>query len=377
MQMKAAVLHRQGLPHPFAQSQPITIEDVKLEGPGEGEVLIEVAAAGLCHSDLSAIEGLRGPRPLPTVIGHEAAGIVRELGQGVKTVAKGDHVVVVFSSGCGNCRECYRSRPNLCLSSRDARATGTLQSGSRRLWFKSEQMHHYSALSTFAQYAVVAEQAIVKIDPTVPLSVAALFGCAVITGVGSVVNTASVPFGASAAVVGLGGVGLSALLGLVACGANPIVAIDLNPEKVALAISLGATHGIIAGAATTASEVRDLTNGGVEFAFEMSGSIAAMNLAAEITERGGTTVTAGLPSPSKLVSYSPSQLVLEEKTLKGSLMGSCVPHRDVPHFIGLYQSGRLPVDRLHDGDIGFEQINASFDDLAAGKINRKTLRPNG
>lgn len=372
--MRAAILYEQGLPAPYEQSRPLRIEEVQLDAPGEGEVLIEVAAAGLCHSDLSTIEGLR-PRRVPTVMGHEAAGIVREVGAGVRRLKPGDHVVAVFVASCGHCRYCANSRPNLCTASWTARAEGTLISGERKLSRDGKPIHHYTGLSTFAEYAVVAENSLVAIDKSVPLEVAALFGCAVVTGVGAVMNTGHVKPGDSAAVVGLGGVGLSALLGVVASGAYPIVAVDLSPEKLALARSLGATECILAGRDATVQEVRDLTHGGVDFAFEMAGSIPAMQTAYALTARGGTTISAGLPDPSKTVAYAHAPMVSEERTIKGSYMGSCVPQRDIPRFMELYLAGLLPVDRLRSGDVSFDTLNRGFDLLAAGKVARQTLRP--
>ncbi|MBM9593871.1 zinc-dependent alcohol dehydrogenase family protein [Roseitranquillus sediminis] len=374
MQMKAAILYEQGLATPYEETQPLRIEEVTLDPPGPGEVLVEIAAAGLCHSDLSTIEGLR-PRKVPTVMGHEAAGIVREVGEGVTRLREGDHVVAVFVSSCGECRYCADSRPNLCTSSWTARAEGTLKSGARRLSRNGTALHHYTGLSTFAEYAVVAENSLVAIDRSVPLEVAALFGCAVVTGVGAVMNTAQIRPGRSAAVVGLGGVGLNALLGLVASGAYPIVAVDLSTEKLELARSLGADHGVLAGTGTTAQEVRDLTRGGVDFAFEAAGSIPAMETAYSLLGRGGTAISAGLPDPTKTVSYAHAPMVSDEKTVKGSYMGSCVPQRDIPRFIDLYLAGRLPVDRLRTGDVSFDTINRGFDLLSSGKVVRQTLRP--
>lgn len=374
MLMKAAVLYEQGLPQPYEQSRPLRIEEVRIDPPGPGEVLIEVVAAGLCHSDLSTIEGLR-PRKVPMVMGHEAAGIVREVGPGVRRFREGDHVVAVFVASCGHCRYCNDSRPSLCTSSWKARADGTLQSGARRLSCDGAELNHYSGLSTFAEYAVVAENSLVAIDKTVPLEVAALFGCAVVTGVGAVFNTAQVRPGRSAAVVGLGGVGLNMLLGLVASGAHPIIAVDLSPEKLELAKSLGATHGVLAGTERTAQEVHDLTNGGVDFAFEAAGSIPAMETAYALLGRGGTAVSAGLPNPVKTVAYAHAPMVSDEKSVKGSYMGSCVPQRDIPRFMDLYLAGKLPVDRLRSGDVSFDTINKGFDLLAAGKVVRQTLRP--
>lgn len=376
MKMTAALLFEQGLPHPFTVSKPLRIERVELQGPGPGEVLIEVAAAGLCHSDLSTIEGVR-PRKLPTVVGHEGAGIVREVGAGVQEIKVGDHVVTSFVSSCGSCRYCSDARPNLCTVSTASRAAGTLQSGSRRLFCDNgSELHHYSGLSVYAQYSVVAESSVVAIDRRAPLHIASLFGCAVMTGVGAVVNTAKVAPGRSSAVVGLGGVGLNSLLALVTSGAYPIIAADVLPSKLELAKALGATHTVLANDRNAVTEVRDLTRGGVDFAFEMAGSMPAMDFAYAITARGGTTVSAGLPRPDAAIAYPHAAMVTDERTIKGSYMGSCIARRDIPRFLDLYMAGKLPVDKLHAGDLTFDGLNEGFDKLADGSVVRQTLRPN-
>jgi alcohol dehydrogenase len=376
MKMTAAVLYEQGLPHPFTVSKPMRIEQVTLTPPAPGEVLIQVAAAGLCHSDLSAIEGVR-QRKLPTVVGHEGAGVVVELGAGVHDVKVGDHVVTSFVSSCGNCRYCSDARPHLCTVSTASRANGTLPSGTRHLACDDgRELNHYSGLSVYAQYATIDQSAVVPIDRRVPLPVASLFGCAVMTGVGAVVNTAKVAPGRSAAVVGLGGVGLNSLLGLVASGAFPIIAADVLPAKLELAKSLGATHTVLANAKDAITQVRDLTRGGVDFAFEMAGSMPAMEFAYAITARGGTTVSAGLPRPDAAIAYPHAAMVSDERTIRGSYMGSCIARRDIPRFIDLFMAGKLPVDKLHAGDLGFDGLNEGFDKLADGSVVRQTLRPN-
>lgn len=373
MKMTAAVLYQGGLPRPYLDSKPLVIENVEIDRPGPGEVLVEIKSAGLCHSDLSAIDGSR-PRKLPAIPGHEAAGIVREIGSGVTSVAVGDHVVTIVVTTCGNCEYCFDGRPNLCEATKEARAKGTLQTGSQRLRVGSTILNHYSGLSIFAQYAVCTEQSLVVIDKSVPFQVASLFGCAVVTGVGAVLNTAKVTAGSSAAVVGLGGVGLSAVMGLAAVGANPIVAIDPQPAKLELALAIGATHGVAADADCVA-RIRDITGGGVEYCFEMAGSIAAMTTAYGATRRGGTTITAGLPATTAILQLNHSSIVTEERTIKGSYMGSCVPRRDIPRYMELYRKGKLPVDRLYSRTIGFNQINQGFDELAAGLTVRQVLDP--
>ena len=372
MKMRAAVLYEQGKPMPFAKSRPLVVEEVELDGPGPGEVLVQVAAAGLCHSDLSAIAGVR-PRAIPAVAGHESSGIVREVGSGVTGLKIGDHVVMVFVASCCHCHHCYGGRPSLCESSWDARGRGTLQSGARRLHVRGRELNHYSGLSVFAEYAVVSQNSVVRIDPEVPLEDAAAFGCAVITGVGAVVNTAKVTFGASLAVVGLGGVGLSALLGARAAGASQIVAIDLSDEKLRLARELGATDTFNARDPNCVQSVRDVTSGGVEFAFEMAGVSAAFSTAYSILRRGGLLVVAGLPNPKETFALPVSSMVSDERGIRGSFMGSCVPQRDIPIFIDLFRRGRLPVNRLRSGTVTLETINEGFDRLARGETVRDIL----
>jgi alcohol dehydrogenase len=363
MKMTAAVLYQQGVPRPYADSRPLRIETVDLEGPGEGEVLVKVAGAGLCHSDLSTIDNSR-PRTLPTIPGHEGAGVVVEAGAGIRDLKSGDHVVFVFVPSCGECRNCRRGRPNVCTRWPQMRARGELLTGGRRLSREGRFIAHYSGISCFAEYAVVARSSLVKIDPTVPLVDAAMFGCAVQTGVGAAVNTAGVRPGDVVAVVGLGGVGLSCLLGARLAGAQRIIAVDLSDAKLGLARQFGATDTFNAGDPACAKDIRDLTGGGVDFAFEMAGSIKALALGLEILDRGGAVVTAGLSPAAATYALNHSSLVVDEKSIRGSYMGSCVPERDVPIFIELYKQGRLPIDRLRSGTLPLEDINAGFDRLA-------------
>jgi alcohol dehydrogenase len=333
---------------------------------------VKVAAAGLCHSDLSVIDGNR-PRPTPMVLGHEAAGIVQKLGAGVDDLQIGDHVVMVFVPSCGHCLPCSEGRPALCEPGAAANSAGTLLSGARRLHRNGSDVHHHLGVSAFAEYATLSRRSVVKIDRELPLDQAALFGCAVLTGVGAVINTAKVAAGAGVAVVGLGGVGLSSLLGAVAAGARRVVAVDLSDEKLDLARQLGATDTFNAGAADAVNDIKEATKGGVEFAFEMAGSVRAMDLAYKITRRGGTTVTAGLPPPSHTFALPQVNLVAEERTVKGSYIGTCVPTRDLPRYIDLYRAGKLPVDRLMSAHLKLEQINEGFDRLHEGRAVRQIV----
>ena len=377
MKIRAAVLDRMGMDAPYATSRPLSIRTVELDPPGPDEVLIKVAAAGLCHSDLSVINGDR-PRPMPMALGHEASGIVEEIGSNVHDLQKGDHVVVVFVPSCGHCAPCAEGRPALCEPGAAANGAGTLLSGARRLHHDHDHVHdgvlnHHLGCSVFAEYAVVSRRSLVRIDREIPLDEAALFGCAVLTGVGAVVNTAQVRAGATTAIIGLGGVGLAALLGARAAGARTIVAIDLSPTKLEEALALGATHAVNASDPDAQDQVRALSGGGVEYAFEFAGAIRALELAYAITRRGGTTVTAGLPPSSASFGIPAVSLVAEERTVKGSYIGTCVPSRDIPRYLDLYRQGRLPVDRLLSGRLALDDINHGFDLLHAGKAVRQVV----
>ncbi|WP_332638718.1 zinc-dependent alcohol dehydrogenase family protein [Brevundimonas sp.] len=373
MQTTAAVLRSMGAARPYADSRPLSIESVTLDAPGPGEVLVAIKAAGLCHSDLSVINGDR-PRPLPMALGHEAAGVVEALGDGVADLAVGDHVVMVFMPSCGHCNPCAEGRPALCEPGAAANGKGELLTGGRRIHDAAGDLNHHLGCSAFASHAVVSRRSLVKVDPDLPFEHAAMFGCAVLTGVGAVVNTAGVRAGQGVVVVGLGGVGLSSVLGAIAAGASPVVAVDLSEDKLALARTLGAVQTVNAGAADAVEQVRALTGGGGDFVFEMAGSVRALDAAWRMTRRGGTTVTAGLPPPEAALAVNVVSLVAEERTLKGSYIGTCVPGRDIPRYVALFRQGRLPVDRLLTGVIPLSDINAAFDRLADGQAVRTVVR---
>jgi alcohol dehydrogenase len=374
MKTRAAVITEMEKPRPYATSRPMMIEELDLDPPGEGEILIKIHAAGLCHSDLSTINGDR-PRQMPMVLGHEAAGEVMELGAGVKDLKVGDHVILVFVPSCGHCMPCMEGRPALCEPGAKSNGSGTLLSGETRLKRNGKPVHHHVGVSAFAEYAVISRQSAVKIDRTLAFEEAALFGCAVITGAGAVINTAKVPPGTTAAIVGLGGVGLMSMLAARLSGCRQIVAIDMLDDKLKLAKQLGATHTVNARDPNCVEQVKDITQGGVDFAFEMASSVKALELAYKITRRGGTTVTGSLPHPTHTMALPATNLVAEERTVKGSYVGSCIPNRDIPRFIALYQQGLLPVDRLMSERIKLDEINAGFDKLADGGTVRQILLP--
>ena len=372
MKIRAAVLETMGAAHPYAQSRPLKIDELDLAPPGVGEILVRIKAAGLCHSDLSVINGDR-PRPMPMALGHEAAGVVEQLGDGVHDLAIGDHVVLVFVPSCGHCHPCAEGRPALCEPGAAANGAGTLLNGARRLARNGETINHHLGCSAFATHAVVSRRSAIKIDRELPLEHAALFGCAVLTGVGAVVNTAQVRAGTSVAVIGLGGVGLASVLGAAAAGARQVIAVDLSDDKLALARTLGATATFNAGLANVIEAIRDTTDGGVDTAIEMAGSTRAFELAYRITRRGGMTVTAGLPPPNATWAMPAVNLVAEERTIKGSYVGTCVPLRDIPRYIDLFRGGRLPVDSLLSGTLALDDINRGFDLLHEGKAVRQVV----
>jgi alcohol dehydrogenase len=369
--VRAAVLREMGAPAPYAESRPLTVAELELAPPGPGELLLRVRAAGLCHSDLSVIDGSR-PRVMPMALGHEAAGEVVEVGAGVEAFAPGDHVVLAFVPVCGECGPCTGGRAALCEPGAAANAAGTLLSGERR-WRDPAggEVHHHLGVSAFAEHVVVSERSAVRVDDDLPFELAALFGCAVLTGVGAALNATSIAPGERVAVLGLGGVGLAALMGAVHAGAE-VIAVDRVPEKLALARELGAAHALAAGD-DLVGELRDLTGGGAEHAIETVGSAAVLEQAYAATRRGGTTVTVGLPHPERTITLQAVSLVAEERTLKGSYLGSCVPARDIPRFIALHREGKLPVERLLTHTLALDELNEGFDRLARAEGVRQVV----
>ncbi len=374
MRIQGAVLAHAAIPGPYAETRALEVREIDLADPGPGEVLVRIVAAGLCHSDLSVIDGSR-IRPLPMLLGHEASGVVESVGADVSDVGPGDHVVLSYVPSCGACIPCLSGRPALCEPAMVSNGAGTLRSGARRLRSVEDDgpLNHHLGVSAFADHAVVSQSSLVRIDPEADLALAAVLGCAVLTGVGAFVNTASPRPGSSAVVFGLGGVGLSAVMGARLAGCNPIVAVDVVDAKLDLALELGATHAVRGDDPDALTRIREITAGGGETVVEAVGRVAVLEMAFEATHRGGTTVAAGLPAPDKIMALSPLRLVAEERTLKGSYMGSGVPRRDVPRLLALAQAGRLPIDRLVSGTLQLDTINEAFDRLADGTAVRQLL----
>lgn len=372
MKAQITLLREIGAARPYTKSRPLEIVEADLEAPGPGQVLVKIAAAGLCHSDLSVINGNR-PRETPLALGHEASGVVEIVGPGVTRFAKGDHVVMVFIASCGHCVPCAEGRPALCEPGAVAGASGALLNGDLKISVNGETVKHHLGVSAFSSHAVMSENSCVKIDKSIPLDYAALLGCAVLTGVGAVLNSGDLKMGQSCAIVGLGGVGLAGLLGAVAAGAGTIIAADINADKRKMALDLGATHTIDPRDDDAVAVVKGWTNGGVDVAVDLAGAVPALQFAYDVTRRGGTTVTAGLPHPDAKMSFPAVSLTAEERTLKGSYVGSCVPIRDIPRFAHLMQQGKLPIEKLLTHRLKISEINEGFERLAAGQAIRQVI----
>ncbi|MFB9861155.1 zinc-dependent alcohol dehydrogenase family protein [Salinicoccus siamensis] len=373
MKIKAAVLHEMGLSKPYAESKPLKIETLELDEPTKNEILIKIGAVGLCHSDLSVINGSR-PRPTPMALGHEAAGEIMQVGEDVTDLEVGDHVVCTFVPSCGYCLPCKEGRPALCENGAASNEKGEMLDGGRRLHNDDGEVNHHLGVSGFATHAVVSANSVVKVDPKVPLEEVAIFGCAVITGIGAVINTAQIKPGSTVAVIGLGGIGLNAVMGAKLAGAGKIIVLDINPNKFDFAKKLGATHVFDSSDENVVEDIKTSTSGGVDYAFETAGAVPAMEVAYKITKRGGMTVTTGLPDPKHNLSFPQVTLTAEERTIKGSYVGSCVPLRDIPRFMELYQQGRLPVDDLLSDTLPLEDINEGFDRLEKGEDARLVIK---
>ncbi|MCZ7532840.1 MAG: alcohol dehydrogenase catalytic domain-containing protein [Acidimicrobiia bacterium] len=368
---RGAVLRERGLPRPYVESRPLEIVELELPDPGPGEILVKIGAASLCRSDLSVVTGAR-VWPLPMVIGHEAAGQVVAVGPGVVSLQAGDDVVLVYLPQCGVCDDCRRGEPWLCDVGMAANRKGELLTGGTRLTHHGEAIHHHMGVAAFAEYALVAAASAVKVPPGLPAKDTCVFGCAVLCGAGTALNTSGISSGQSVAVIGLGAVGLSAVLGAKAANAEKIVAIDRLDAKLLTAISLGATEAVLANEDTRA-RVLTQTGGGVDHAIEASGTKEGFDLAASLVRRGGTVSTLGLPAPEVFHELVLAPLVANGVTIRGSYLGSCDTARDVPRFLELYQSGRLPAEQLVSHHIALEDINSALDRLADGEALRQVI----
>jgi S-(hydroxymethyl)glutathione dehydrogenase/alcohol dehydrogenase len=365
MKSRAAVL--------FEPGQKLEVCEVDVQDPGPGEVRIEIAAAGVCHTDYSVMTGQLGA-PLPAILGHEGAGVVSDVGAGVSSVQPGDHVIPLWRLACGDCEYCNAARPALCAAGTDIRASGRLQDGTSRFSLDGKEILHFAGVSSFSNFTVIPEGAVLKIPKDLSLELAALMGCAVITGIGAVVNAAAVKPGSAVAVFGAGGVGVNVIQGAAMAGAEKIIAVDRYEGRLDQARAFGATHTINALDGDTVEAIRSLTGGrGVDYAFEAAGLSVTLQQAYNCLAKRGVAMAVGIPPNNSEVSISASALVYEERVLTGSLYGSAAPKKDIPAMIDLYRAGDLKLDELLSRSYPIEEINEAYDAMQSGETLRSVV----
>jgi Zn-dependent alcohol dehydrogenase len=370
--MRAAVLRAPGT--------PLQVEDVDLEPPLPGEVLVRVEAAGVCHTELHYMAGAM-VCPLPVVLGHEGTGVVEEVGVGVEDLVPGQRVVFTWRPRCGQCEYCISGRPVMCVYGRVQARSGGLMDGTSRLHHGDEKLHHFLGVSCFAEYAVVSRRAVVPLPGDVPAAVAAIVGCAVVTGVGAVINVAAASgsvAGRPMLILGAGGVGLSAVMGAHLVGAAPIVVVDVAQDKLDLAKRLGATDVVDASRAPSSevvATVQEMTGGGAEVAIEAVGSPETLSQAFSALRPGGTVVAVGLSSVDAMAHVPFNELVQQQKRVVGSLYGSANPPVDLPRLLDLYRTGRLPLEQLLGSTYPLEAVGKAYDQLRDGAVGRAVVVP--
>ena len=366
MKIRAAVLEATG--------GSLVVQELDLAPPGPGEVLVRLAASGVCRSDYNAIDGTT-ESPCPVVLGHEGAGVVEAVGAGVTRVSPGDHVALSWTPSCGECSECARDLPQLCSTVWPVMNEAGLMDGTSRLSRDGERVYHYCFLSTFAEATVVPERSCIPIPHDVPFDVAALVGCAITTGVGAVWKTAGVRPGDRVAVIGCGGVGLSALMAAVAVGAEPVIAVDMTRSKVDAAKAFGASAGVVwAGSAeATAEAIRESSGGGVDYAIEATGRGEAMQAAVLSTRNRGAAVLIGIPREDVMLTVPARSIPRMERRILGSIYGSARPEHDFASILGVYRSGRLPLDLLISHRLPLADVSQAFDLMLSGEALRVVL----
>lgn len=367
MKCKAAVA--------WAPKKPLQIEEIDVEGPREGEVLLKVIASGVCHTDAFTLSGEDPEGAFPCVLGHEGGCEVVECGPGVKTLQPGDHVIPLYIPECGDCEYCNSTKSNLCQSIAGTVWTGYMPDRTRRFSQNGKAIYHYMGCSTFSEYTVVPEIALAKINKAAPLDKVCLLGCGVTTGIGAVLNTAKVEPGSTVAVFGLGGIGLSVIQGAVMAQASRIIAIDLNPAKWEMAKALGATDFINPSelSGSVVEHIVEMTKGGVEYSFECIGNVQVMRDALECTRTGwGVSTIIGVAGAGQEISTRPFQLVTG-RTWKGSAFGGVKGRTELPGYVDRYMSGEIELDRMVTHTMGLEDINQAFDLMHSGESIRSVI----
>ena len=358
--MKASVL--------FEQGKPLSVEELELEPPRTGEVLVRMAASGVCHSCLHAADGSWKGVPVPIVLGDEGAGVVEQVGPGVDTLAIGDHVILSWAPTCGRCHYCVVGRPNLCERRQPGR--GVLPDGTTRMSLRGQPVYHYGHVATYASRTVVHESCAIPANKNVPLDRAALIGCSVMTGVGAVINTAAVPPGASMAVFGVGGVGLNVVQGGAMIAAHPVIAVDVVAGKLEHARALGATHAIDSSREDPVASIRAITRLGADYTFVAVGNTRAVSQAIDALAPGGTCVLIGVPETGATIPLDVRPLVTAERVIRGCSYGSARTREDLPRLANLYLAGKLRIDELITRRFSLEEANEGFRALAAGELAR-------
>lgn len=349
------------------------VDDLETIEPRAKEVKVKIHTSGVCHSDLSVINGTL-PQPMPIVLGHEGSGVVESIGEAVTSVSPGDHVVLSFVPGCGECFFCKAGQPFICDTATNPMAMGSLYDGTPAFLRNGQPVRQMSATGTFVEYTVVPEGGVVKIDSSIPLDAAALVGCGVTTGVGAVLNTAEVEKGSTVAVIGTGGVGLNVIQGSVIAGAEKIIAVDLLDNKLEMAKSFGATDVVNAGEGDPVSNVQKLTEGhGVDYAFEVIGFTSTMDQAYRMTRKGGTSIFVGVPRIGETLNLMAAFVLYQAKTVKGCWYGGASVQEDMPKYLGFYTDGKLKLDELITREFTIDQANEAIEALSNGEVARGVI----
>ena len=360
----------------FAPKQPLEVVEVDLEGPKAGEVLVEIRASGVCHTDAYTLDGYDSEGLFPSILGHEGAGIVREVGAGVTSVGPGDHVIPLYTPECRQCKTCLSRKSNLCTAIRATQGRGVMPDGTSRFSYEGRMLHHYMGCSTFANHTVLPEIALAKIRDDAPFETACYVGCGVTTGVGAVLFTAGVEAGANVAVFGLGGIGLNVIQGARMVGARRIVGVDVNPKKREMAERFGMTDFVDASALTggeVTERVIALTDGGADYSFDCTGNTTVMRQALESSHRGwGVSVIIGVAEAGREISTRPFQLVTG-RTWKGTAFGGARGRTDTPKIVDWYMEGAVKIDPLITHTLPLERINEAFDLMHRGESIRSVV----
>lgn len=366
MDIRAAVAHAPG--------RPLEVTTVQLEGPRTGEVLVEIMATGICHTDAYTLSGADPEGLFPSILGHEGAGIVREIGPGVTSLRVGDHVIPLYTPECRQCKFCLSGKTNLCGAIRETQGRGLMPDGSSRFSIGGEPLHHYMGTSTFANFTVLPEIAVAKIRPDAPFDKVCYIGCGVTTGLGAVINTAKVEPGANVAVFGLGGIGLNVIQGARLAGADRIIGIDLNPAKEALARKFGMSDFLNpADVDNVVAAIVEMTGGGVDYSFECIGNVEVMRQALECCHKGwGESIIIGVAASGKEISTRPFQLVTG-RVWRGTAFGGAKGRTDVPKIVDWYMNGKINIDDLITHTLPLDRINEGFDLMHAGESIRSVV----